>query len=420
MSENNSKGKICVIIGASQAGVTCAFALRSEGWEGEIILYDSDPMLPYYRPPLSKAILTKTENIEENTLKPLSLYETENISLRLGSKVDYINREKSSIELQDGHSQTYDKLVLAIGSRPIIPGIKGINEAKNIYTLRTAEDAGQISRALDSCVKKRVLIIGGGYVGLETAASLHKIGAKVTVLERESRVLARVTAPEMSQYFEDLHSENGVHIITNKNVISFEPQPDYTKIICDDGTLYNADIIIIGVGVFVNKELAENAALEVDNGIKVNEYTQTSDPDIYAVGDCTNHFNPHYKKHIRLESIQNANDQAKVCASSICGNPQAYNTLPWFWSDQFDVKLQMVGLYKGYNEIIVRHENGEKHKFSVWYFNGDTLLAVDAVNNTKAYVMGTKFIKGANKVNKRNLIDPSIDFKPANLLANNV
>ncbi|WP_066627331.1 NAD(P)/FAD-dependent oxidoreductase [Labilibacter marinus] len=417
MSTIESKDKRCVVVGASQAGVTFAFALRSEGWEGEIILLDSDTNLPYYRPPLSKAVLTGAESIDDHILKPLSLYERENISLKLGCTVKSINKADKKIILRDDSSISYDKLVLATGSRPIIPKIKNIDETPKLYTLRTAEDVKKISSALANSKQKRVVLIGGGYVGLETAASLKKLGASVTVLEKEDRVLARVTAPEMSQYFESLHTENGVNIHTNKNVNAFEVNNESTSVVCQDGSTFEADIVIIGVGVFVNKELAEAAGLEISNGIKVDSSTKTSDDSIYAIGDCTNHYNALYDRHIRLESIQNANDQAKVAAAVICGKEANYNALPWFWSDQFDVKLQMVGLYKGANEVLIRDDDGENHKFSVWYFKDDTLLAVDAVNNTKAYVMGTKFIKGGNKINKAHLVDTSVDFKPANILA---
>jgi 3-phenylpropionate/trans-cinnamate dioxygenase ferredoxin reductase component len=263
-----------------------------------------------------------------------------------------------------------------------------------------------------------VVIIGGGYIGLETAASLKKLGASVVVLERESRILARVTAPEMSAFFSQLHETNGVIIHTDKNVSAITSANNLNQVITSDGAEYPADIIIVGVGVRVNKELAEQAGLEITNGICVNANARTSNDNIYAIGDCTYHFNPHYQRHIRLESVQNAVDQAKVAAMDLCEKAQEYNTLPWFWSDQYDVKLQMVGLASGYDDIIVRQEleQGTSSKFSVWYFAGDTLLSVDAINNAKAYVLGTKAIKAHSKINKANLANAEYELTQENLM----
>jgi len=411
---DNTKNKVCAIIGASQAGVTCAFALRDEGWQGEIILFDADPKLPYYRPPLSKAILTGAETLEHHSLMPADAYHKQNISLKLGVWIKSINRQNSELILANGNVQKYDKLVIATGARAFIPQVKGLNEADNVFVIRTAQDAADIRAALDKCTQKRAVLIGGGYIGLETAASLKKLGAGVTVIERSERVLARVTTSDMSNFFMDLHKKNGVNIVTNKTVVEIVQNDGFNEVICDDGSVYQADVIVFGVGIIVNKELAEQAGIEVENGIKVDATARTSDENIYAIGDCSYHHNPIYDRYIRLESVQNANDQAKVAAQAICGNNPVYSALPWFWSDQFDVKLQIVGLSQGHTEALVRNEGDGK--FSVWYFNGDKLLAVDAVNDGKAYMMGTKIIKSGSKVDKAKLVDISVDFKPANIL----
>ena len=417
MSENSTIDKTCVVIGASHAGVNFAFALRREGWEGDIVLFDADPFLPYHRPPLSKAYLTSEDDIKKNLLKSAESYEKEVITLRLGVTVHSINRYEKNITLGDGSLQAYDKLVIATGARPIIPLISGIDTAKNLFPMRRAEDANLIRKALHASQNKRVVIIGGGYIGLETAASLKKLGADVTVLEREERILARVTAPVMSAFFQELHTKNGVDVLTGKNVISVESTKEYNEVVCLDGSRYVADVIVLGIGIHVNRELAEAAGLEIENGIRVDGTARTSDQDIYAIGDCTFHYNPHYDRFIRLESVQNAVDQAKVAAAAICGKHPTYDTIPWFWSDQYDIKLQMVGLSSGYTEALVRKEEGEGTKFSVWYFKEDRLLAVDAVNNAKAYMLGTKFIKGGQKLDKSKLSDPSVAFKPASFLA---
>ena len=412
----NTSDKTCVVVGASHAGVNFAFALRREGWEGEIILFDRDPEFPYHRPPLSKAYLSAEDNSQLDFLFPEENYKDDNITLCLGQTISSINKKDKTITLSDDTEQKYDKLVLATGARPFIPPIKGIESAKNLFPMRTIADAIQIGDAINNSEKKRVVIIGGGYIGLETAASLKKLGAEVTILERENRVLARITAPEMSEFFQKLHHENGVELLTKKNVTIIESSVGGNTLICDDNTNYIANVIVVGVGIKVNTELAENAGLEIDNGIKVDATARTNDEHIYAIGDCTYHHNPNYNRFIRLESVQNAVDQAKVAASAICGNDVSYDSIPWFWSDQYDVKLQMVGLSTGYDQVIQRVEENNEKCQSVWYFKDDELLAVDAVNNAKAYVLGGRFIKSRQKLDKKKLMDTSIPIKPASFL----
>jgi len=416
MSVEINKNKICIIIGASHGGVNCAFALRKEGWEGGILLFDSDPTLPYHRPPLSKTYLTGNDGVDRNMLKSPESYEKAAITLNLGVKINAINRTKKTILSDKGINHSYDKLVIAAGARPLIPSIPGIDLDSNIFTMRTALDANNIRIAYNKLNRKRIVVIGGGYIGLETAASLKKLGADVTILEREERLLARITAPVMSDFFQELHIQNKVKVFTSKNVVSITADQVANLVTCEDGSVYPADMIIVGVGIQVNQELAADAGLEVKNGIKVNSATQTSDENIYAIGDCTFHHNIHYDCYVRLESVQNAVDQAKIAAAAICGKNPIYNSIPWFWSDQYDVKLQMVGLSKGYNELLIRREIEKENCFSAWYFKDEKLLAVDAINNGKAYVLGTKFIKGGHLLNKTNLIDSNVEFKPVNLL----
>lgn len=411
MSKPTSVSENCIIIGASHAGVNLAFNLRNAGWEGEINLFDADPELPYHRPPLSKAYLFGEGNLDGNRLKSADSYAQQSIKLHLGTRVRAINPTVKSITLANGQSHNYDKLVLATGARPLIPAIPGIDEAANIFALRTAGDVTDIRKALGNAHGKKAVIIGGGYIGLETAASLRKLGAEVTVLEREDRVLARVTAPVMSDFFNRLHKDQGVEILTGKNVVELAGQDTLIEVHCSDGSAYSVDLTVVGVGIRVNTELAAAAGLETENGILVDATMKTSDPDIYAIGDCTRHHNPHYDRMIRLESVQNAVDQASVAAKAICGEEIIYATIPWFWSDQYDVKLQMVGLSEGHDEVVVRHEEGEGHKFSAWYFRGDTLLAVDGINNAKAYVLGTRFIKSGQLIDRRKLADAKVSLK---------
>lgn len=405
------QNQICVIIGASHGGVNLAFSLRREGWEGRILLIDADPSLPYHRPPLSKTFLTSGEEVEKFSLKPVEAYQKEKIDLLLGQVVLKIDKQLKQITLDNSEIISYDKLILATGARALIPSIKGINTASNVFPLRTAKDVINIKSAINRAKNKKVVVIGGGYIGLEIAASLRKLEAEVTLLERDNRILSRVTSPELSTFFDGLHKSKGVHIHTSDEVVEIEQAQDENVIICKDGNRYFADVIIIGVGIVLNTELAEAAGLCINNGIVVNEYCQTSDEHIWAIGDCTNHFSPHYQRNIRLESVQNAVDQAKVTAKAINGKKEVYNAIPWFWSDQYDIKLQMVGLSDGYSEVLLRNES--INKFSLWYFKGNELLAVHAINNAKAYVLGTKAIKEHSSINKEKLVNSEFEIKEA-------
>ncbi|TLU65185.1 NAD(P)/FAD-dependent oxidoreductase [Thalassotalea litorea] len=415
----------CVIIGASHAGVNLAFALRKEGWQGSIKLIDADPHLPYHRPPLSKGFLTETpvdgrEPIEKIQLKPIASYEKNDIELMLGLRVESIDADAQQLTLTNGETLSFTKLVLATGARPFMPPIDGLQDAKNLFPLRTATDVIDIKTALTNG-NKNVVIIGGGYIGLETAASLRKLGHQVTVLERESRILARVTSPQLSAFFTELHQQHGVEVLTDKDVVKITTDDKGcnqipNQIICADGSQFSADIIIVGVGIRVNSELAAAVGLKIEHGgIKVDRSAKTSFDNIYAIGDCSYHFNPYYQRFVRLESVQNAVDQAKIAAQSICGKEAEYNAVPWFWSDQYHVKLQMVGVGTGYTDIIERIERDDNSKRSLWYFKEQQLLGVDAVNHSKAYVLGTRFIKAGIIVNKQKLADTCIDLNAENV-----
>lgn len=397
----------CVIVGASHGGVSSAFALRKEGWQGKIILIDGDPNLPYHRPPLSKSFLTDDQVIKDYKLKSSEAYTKESIELRLGERVEKINTSTKSIISSD-KNLTYDKLILATGAEALIPPIKGINDHKGIFVLRNASDVHSIKEGLNNV--KKAAVIGGGYIGLEIASSLRKLGLDVLILEKENRLLSRVTSPEMSRFFLDLHQSHGVRIELSKEVKEITEDDNGLRIVCYDGSAFESDLIVLGVGIKVNKQLAAHAGIKTGNGIEVDQFCRTSDRDIYAIGDCTWHYNLHYKRYIRLESVQNATDQGKTVAKHINGKEEPYDTIPWFWSDQYDVKLQMVGLSDGYDELVCRSES-DPSKQSYWYFNSGKLIAVDAINNPKAYVLGTKFIKNRHLLDKEKLKDPSIDLK---------
>ena len=414
----NTKDKKCLIVGASHAGVNLAFLLRRQGWAGEIALFDRDPELPYHRPPLSKGFLSGDTSVEESSLKNKESYEQANIKLHLGVTVESISPTKQALRLISGETHVYDRLVLATGASAFLPPIPGLKDNDKIFTLRTAADARHIRQAYQGADGKRVVVIGGGYIGLEAAASLRKLGGEVTVLEREDRVLARVTSPEMSAFFTELHTGRGVTIATGHQVTAITTEKNHVMVTCDKGIHYPADLVIVGVGVTVNSSLAVAANLQTANGISVNERMQTSDQKIYAIGDCTNFYHPVYGRELRLESVQNAIDQAKVTAANLCGTAAAYDAIPWFWSDQYDVKLQMCGLSTGYNRLVMRREaDADEHQRSYWYFADDRLLAVDAVNSARAYMLGMKLLKEGKSPDPEKLADPGVALHPKHLMA---
>lgn len=413
MSENQSKDPSCIIIGASHAGVNCAFQLRREGWEGEIILFEAAKELPYHRPPLSKSCLTE-EELQLNFLKPEASYEKSGIDLRLVKRIIKIDTAQKEVHSEEGEIHRYDKLVLATGAAAMVPPISGLSEANNCFVLRSVADVQHIRNRVQSADSPKVLIIGGGFIGLEVAASLRKMGLEVVLLEREQRLLARVSSPEVSAFYENYHTEKGVEIFCSKGVSQIESQSGRNIISCTDGSSYEADFIILGTGIRVHTDLAREAGIEIEHGIKVNEYMETSVPDIYAIGDNSFHFNPIYQSYVRIESVPNAVAQARTAAQTICCNPSPYEEVPWFWSDQYELKFQTAGLLNGYDEAIMRKEG--EHQFSLWYFKGDQLLAVDAVNSPKAYMMGRKLIKEKLLVNKAKIQDLDVNLKQTEIV----
>ena len=406
----------CLIVGASHGGVNAAFNLRRSGWAGRVVLVDRDPELPYHRPPLSKAFLSGEASAEDNPLKAATAYEQDNIELRLGASVTSIDRERKTATLAAGETLSYDHLVLATGATPFLPPLPGIDSPK-VFPLRTAADAQAIHRAFAASAQQRVVIVGGGYIGLEAAASLRKLGGTVTVIEREDRILARVTAPELSTFFTELHEKQGVRIVTSRSVSAITEAAGELTVACADGSAFSADLVIVGVGVRFNTGLAAACGLTTSTGIHVDEYCRTDDPNVYAIGDCTRFRHPRYERELHLESVQNAVDQSKVVAANICGQPTTYDSLPWFWSDQYDVKLQIVGLSTGYDQLVVRAEDtAAGYQRSYWYFCAGELLAVDAVNNARAYMLGTKLLKAGQQPDPAKLADPEQKLHPKTIL----
>ncbi len=399
-----------ICIGASHAGAQFAVSMRQNGWEGHITLISDEEDLPYHRPPLSKDYLSGNKSIDEIWLRSAEGYENAGITLKLGTRIAKINRADKTVETTDGDVLRYEKLVLATGARVRKIPIPGADH-QNVFYLRDTKDVRAIKAQAAS--GKKAVIIGGGYIGLETAASLRKQGVDVTVLEAMDRILQRVTAPIMSDFYRRVHTEEGVKIVEGDVASSIEDgEGDHAlAVTTTDGHRFDADFVIVGIGVVPNTELAAEAGLTVGNGIEVNEFCQTNDPDVYAVGDVTWHHNPIYDTHLRLESVPNATEQAKTAASHICGKPKPYSSLPWFWSDQFDLKLQIAGLFQGYDNIVLRGNPDEGRQIAVFYFKGDKFLAVDAVNDPKSFMFSRMVLGKGQALDKAALADPEQDLK---------
>lgn len=402
-----TESQTCLIIGASHAGAQLANALRKEGWEGKILVIGDEDVLPYHRPPLSKALMVGEKQANELDILKTTVYEKANVEFKLNTTVESIDRENKEVVLAGGEKLSYDKLALCTGARVRKLDIPG-SELAGVHYLRTLKDA----QAIKEDVKPggHAVIVGGGYIGLETAASLRKLGMEVSVLEMMGRVLERVTAPELSDYYTQLHEGHGVKIYTDAQALAIEGSDRAERVKCNNDLTLDADLVIIGIGVIPNIELAEAAGLETGNGIVVNELAATADPDIVAAGDCTFHPNSLLGFELRLESVPNAMDQAKTAAATICGNEKPYHALPWFWSDQYDIKLQIAGFNKGYDKVVLRGEPSE-NAFVAWYMKGDSILAADCINSGKEFMLAKKLLAQKVSVTEEQLADTEFDLK---------
>lgn len=398
----------CVIIGTGHAAAQLAPALRQEGWPGRILVVGEEPYLPYHRPPLSKALLAGEKTLEESFIRPDRVYQRDRIEFMLDTRVVAIDRPGKRLLLDNGRPVAYDKLVLTTGSRVRELSVPG-EELNGICYLRNYRDVERIRARL--AAGKKAVIVGGGYIGLEAAAVLTKLGLQVTVLEMAERVLQRVTAPLISEFFTRVHREEGVTIVCGAGVESFTGGGEVDGVAASDGKHYAADLVIIGAGIVPNIELAQAAGLEIRNGIVVDEYCRTTDPDILAAGDCTCHYNKIYDRRIRLESVQNASDQSRVAAATLCGREMPYDTLPWFWSEQYDVKLQIAGLSDGHNEIVIRGDCRDGRSFAAFYLRNGLVIAVDAINRPPEFMHGKRLIADRIIIDRDRLTDESIPMK---------
>ncbi len=392
-----------VVIGAGQAAASLVARLRSKGFEGDITVFGDEPQPPYQRPPLSKAYLLGDMALERLFLRPESFYSDNNINLHTGVRVDGIDRSSKTVTA-GGDTVTYDHLVFCTGSDPRrLPAAIG-GDLDGVSVVRTLADVDDMAPRCTNGA--RVLIVGGGYIGLEAAAVAAKLGLKVTLVEAAERILQRVAAPETSAYFRDLHMSHGVDLREGCGLVKLTGDGAVSGAELTDGTTLDVDFVIVGVGITPGSNLAETAGLDLDNGIKTNALGQTSDPCVWAAGDCASF--PGTEGQMRLESVGNAVDMAELVADNIMGAARSYTAKPWFWSDQYDVKLQIAGLNTGYDHVVVRDNNGAR---SHWYYAGETLLAVDAMNDPRGYMVGKRLIEAGKSPAAEAVADPATDLK---------
>ncbi|MBU2992538.1 FAD-dependent oxidoreductase [Octadecabacter sp. 1_MG-2023] len=393
-----------VVIGAGQAGASLAGKLRSEGFEGEITLLGAEENPPYQRPPLSKAYLLGEMERERLFLRPREWYETNNVTLRTGTRVVAVDAAAQSITLEGDEVLSYDELALTTGAHPrMLPSSIG-GTLEGVYAVRDLADADAM--APEFVAGKRLLIIGGGYIGLEAAAVAAKLGLNVVLVEMADRILQRVAAPETSEYFRNLHSTHGVDIREGVGLERLKGETRVTGAVLTDGTTLDCDFVIVGVGISPATALAESAGVTCDNGIVTEANGRTSDPHIWAAGDCaTLNWNG---SQTRIESVGNAIDQAEAVARNMMGADTPYQPKPWFWSDQYDCKLQIAGLNVGYTRIVVR-KTGDAQ--SHWYYRDETLLAVDAMNDPRNYMIGKRLIEAGKSPAPDVIANPDTDMK---------
>ncbi len=394
-----------VVIGAGQAGASLVAKLRNQGFDGDITLIGAEPVPPYQRPPLSKAYLLGEMALERLFLRPESFYADQNIALRLGQPVTAIDCAARTVRLGD-EAIAYDQLALTTGSVPRrLPATIG-GDLDGVFVVRSLADVDAMADQVRDGA--RALIVGGGYIGLEAAAVAAKRGVRVTLVEMADRILQRVASAQTSDFFRDLHRGHDVDIregVGLKRLTGTDGR--VSGAVLGDGSRLDLDFAVVGVGIVPDTDLAERAGLALDNGIAVDELGRTSDPAVWAAGDCTSF--PHRGGRIRLESVPNAIDQAECVAANMLGAGRPYVPRPWFWSDQYDVKLQIAGLNTGYDRVIRR--DGDKGAVSFWYYRGDRLLAVDAMNDPRGYMIGKRLIEAGKTAPPDVIADPAADLK---------
>lgn len=405
----------CVIVGAGQAGFETAAALRAEKYQHPITLIGDEPHLPYQRPPLSKGFILDKQGMDEIELRPSQFFRDRGIDLVSGDRATAIDRAGKRVELQSGASRPYDALVLACGARNRLLPVPGADRDCVLY-LRTLDESRTVKQRLQEA--NTIVVVGGGFIGLEIAASARSLGKSVTVLEAQPRLMPRVVAPLVSAFYDTLHQTRGVAVVCEACVTEIAGSGGgcVASVALANGAAYPADLVIVGIGVVPNSELAHEAGLDTANGIVVDEYLQTSDPAIYAIGDCAEHPNRFAADaggrgaRVRLESVQNAADQARTVAAAIAGRRAPYTAVPWFWTDQFDVRLQMAGLSHGYDAAVTRG-TPETQKFSVFYFRESRLIAVDSINRPADHIVARRLLASRAPVTPQQAADETVSLK---------
>ncbi|MEX1993039.1 MAG: FAD-dependent oxidoreductase [Steroidobacteraceae bacterium] len=396
-----------IVVGGGHAAAQAVDSLRRDGFAGRLVLVAGEPELPYQRPPLSKKFLAGELEADRLPIRHAQYYETIRCELMLGNPVTAIDAAARSLRLANGSALTYDKLVLAIGgdARPLaVPGA----DLAGVHVLRTLADVNAIRAAARPGA--RAAIVGAGYIGLECAAPFRKLGLEVTVIEMMDRVMSRVVAPEMSRFYHQEHVAHGVTVLTGKRVGAFAGDARLAVVECTDGTRVPADLAIVGIGLVPNTALAEAAGIRCDDGIAVDGHCRTSDPHIYAIGDCCSHPSPRYGRRIRLESVDNAYEQAKTAAANLCDKPTLHDKTPWFWSDQYELKLQIVGLSQHYDKVVLRGDPATR-AFSCCYLRDGELIALDAVNHAKDFMAARKLIAERARPDSQRLGDPAVALR---------
>ena len=403
LSDSNSD---ILIVGAGQATGQLLISLKQKKYKGKIKVFADEKYYPYQRPPLSKKYLSGELSYERLFIKQRKFFDELDVEFNLSCRVEKISTNKKQIQTKEGQ-HNYERLVIATGTRPRRISID-LQESKNIYYLRNIEDAEKIKNSIKK--NQSIVIIGGGYIGLEVAATAIKFGCEVTVIEQQDRVMKRVVSKEVSNFFEDYHLSQGVRFIFNDEINSIKRVNNKHEISLSMGKIIHADSILVGIGGIPNTEIAENTDIEINNGISIDSKCKTNINNIFSMGDCTNFWSELYGKKIRLESVQNAIDQAKVLADNIMNIDSIYDSVPWFWSDQYDLKLQIAGLSEGYDETILRGDKKTK-SFSCLYLKEGKIIAIDAINRPKDFIQSKVLIQEKRGIDRENASNQDFELK---------
>lgn len=396
-----------VVVGGGQAGAQAVDTLRREGFAGRLVLVADEPWLPYQRPPLSKKFLSNELAADKLPFRQQIFYDEHRVELKLGTRALGIEPGARRIELSDGEHLEYERLLLALGSVPRRLSCPGA-DLPGVHYLRGIADVAPIREGLRPAA--RVVVVGGGYIGLETAATARSMGCQVTVLEMADRVMNRVVASNVSEYFAHEHRRHGIDILCNARVVRLEGRDRVERVICADGSIHESDVLVVGVGAAAQTQLAAEAGLACENGILVDVHCRTSDPFIFAAGDCTSHPSPRFDMRVRLESVDNAFEQARTAALNMLDRPAVHDRVPWFWSDQFDNKLLIVGLSQIHDQQVTRGDPASR-SFTVCYLKGGELVAAEAVNRPKDYMAARQLIAGRAQPDLNRLSDPLVPLK---------